>query len=69
MAHRAKKTLSFAVVHFTVAFALSWLLTGSIVIAGALALLEPLVNTVAFYLHDAYWSGKEKALASKQALS
>lgn len=68
MAHRTKKTLSFAVVHFTVAFALSWLLTGSIVIAGALALLEPLVNTVAVYLHDGYWAKKEKALAG-QALS
>lgn len=68
MAHRTKKTLSFAVVHFTVAFGLSWLLTGSIVIAGALAMLEPLVNTVAFYLHDGYWAKKEKALAG-QALS
>lgn len=69
MAHRTKKTLSFAVVHFSVAFSISWLLTGSVVIAGALAMLEPLVNTVAFYLHDVYWSKKEKALATVQALS
>ena len=51
-----KKTLSFAVVHFTVAFSLGYLLTGSLVVGGALALLEPALNTVAYYWHERAWS-------------
>jgi uncharacterized membrane protein len=50
------KTLTFALVHFTVAFTLGYLLTGSIAIAGALALLEPLANTFAYYLHERLWA-------------
>ena len=42
------KTLSFAGVHFTVAFLVGYLMTGSIWVGGALALVEPACNTVAF---------------------
>jgi uncharacterized membrane protein len=51
----AAKTITFAMVHFTVAFSIAYLLTGSIGIAGALALVEPMANTVAFYLHERAW--------------
>ena len=50
-----KKTLSFAVVHFTVAFSLGYLLTGSVWVGGALALIEPTLNTVAYHLHERAW--------------
>lgn len=50
------KTLTFAIIHFTVAFSVAYLLTGSIGISGALALLEPACNTVAFYLHERAWT-------------
>jgi len=50
-----KKTLSFAAVHFTVAFSLGYLLTGSLLVGGALALLEPALNTVAYYWHERAW--------------
>ncbi len=50
-----KKTCSFAVMHFTVAFAVAYLLTGSLVIGGTVALVEPAVNTVAFYFHEKFW--------------
>ena len=49
------KTLSFALVHFNVAFGIGYLLTGSIGIAGALALVEPMANTVAYYFHERAW--------------
>jgi len=49
------KTLSFAIVHFSVALAVGWLLTGSFVLAGTLALVEPLCNTVAYYFHERAW--------------
>jgi len=31
------------------------LITGSIIIGGTLALIEPAVNTVAFYFHEKIW--------------
>ena len=50
-----KKTLTFAVVHFSVAFGVAYLLTGSIGISGAVALVELLANTVAFHFHEKAW--------------
>jgi uncharacterized membrane protein len=49
------KTASFAAVHFTVAFSVGYALTGSVVIGGTLALVEPSINTVAFYFHELGW--------------
>lgn len=49
------KTVTFALVHFTVAFTIGYLLTGSAAIAGALALMEPLANTLAYYAHERAW--------------
>ena len=50
-----RKTLSFAIVHFNVALLVGWALTGSFVVGGALALIEPLCNTVAFHFHERAW--------------
>ncbi len=49
------KTFTFACVHFTVAFTVAYLLTGSVVVGGAVALVEPLCNTVAYHLHEKAW--------------
>jgi len=46
------KTLSFAVLHFGVAFTVAYALTGSVTIATGIGLIEPLANTVAFYFHE-----------------
>jgi uncharacterized membrane protein len=50
------KTGTFAVIHFTVAFSIAYLLTGSIGIASAIALIEPMANTVAYLLHERAWN-------------
>lgn len=50
------KTATFAAVHFTVAFAVGYLITGSFVLASAVALIEPMVNTVAYYFHEIAWN-------------
>lgn len=47
--------MTFAAVHFTVAFTVSYLLTGSLLISSALALVEPAVNTVAYFFHEKVW--------------
>ena len=49
------KTITFAVMHFSVAFTVAWLLTGSLVIGGLIALVEPAVNTVAYAIHEKLW--------------
>ena len=50
-----KKTITFACMHFSVAFTVAYLLTGSAVVGGAVALVEPAVNTVVFYFHERVW--------------
>jgi uncharacterized membrane protein len=49
------KTASFALVHFSVAFAVGFALTGDVVVGGALAIVEPLCNTVAYHFHEKVW--------------
>jgi uncharacterized membrane protein len=49
------KTLSFAAIHFSVAFTVGYLMTGSVWVGGALALVEPACNTVAFHFHEKVW--------------
>lgn len=53
------KTVTFAIVHFTVAFTVAWVMTGSWVVGGALALVEPAINTVAFFFHEKAWQKVE----------
>lgn len=49
------KTISFAIMHFTVAFSVVYVLTGSFIIGGLVALVEPAINTVAYYFHEKLW--------------
>lgn len=49
------KTLSFAGLHFGVAFTVAYALTGSVAVATGIGLIEPIVNTVAFYFHERAW--------------
>ncbi|WP_104203420.1 DUF2061 domain-containing protein [Billgrantia saliphila] len=59
-----KKTATFAVVHFCVAFGVTYLLTGSWVLGGMIALIEPSVNTVAYFLHEKVWGYVDRRHAS-----
>ncbi len=49
------KTVTFAIVHMSVAFAVVYLLTGSLALGGSVALIEPAVNTVAYFFHEKMW--------------
>jgi len=49
------KTASFAVLHFSVAFSVGYALTGSALIGGTIALVEPAINTVVFFFHEKAW--------------
>ncbi len=52
------KTGSFLVLHLLVGFSVAFALTGSVAIAGGIALIEPAVNAVVFFFHERAWRGK-----------
>lgn len=59
------KTLSFAMMHFSIAFVVAWLLTGDMLIGGTLALVEPAVNSVAFFFHEKFWNRRRSGAAAE----
>ena len=54
------KTLSFAALHLTVAFSVAYLMSGSLLIGGAIALVEPAINTLAYHFHEKAWNRQER---------
>lgn len=61
MSQNFAKTLSFACLHFVVGFSVTYAFTGSIAIAGGVALVEPIVNSVVFYFHELGWQRAGKS--------
>lgn len=57
------KTMSFAAMHFSVAFGVAYALTGDLVVGGTVALVEPMVNTVAYYFHEKIWNRAKQPAA------
>lgn len=64
------KTITFAITHFTVAFGVAYALTGDVMIGSAVALVEPAVNTVAYYFHEKAWGvfGRRAAAQPVEAM-
>jgi uncharacterized membrane protein len=59
------KTLTFTLMHFCIAFAVTYVLTGSIAVSGLVAAVEPLCNSVGFYFHEKIWQRLEKRPSAK----
>ncbi|GGW68070.1 DUF2061 domain-containing protein [Alishewanella tabrizica] len=49
------KTFTFAIMHFSVAFGVTYLITGDLVLGGLVAVIEPAVNTVGYFFHEKIW--------------
>lgn len=49
------KTISYLVIHLGIGFTVAYLFTGSVAIAGGIAIIEPLANAVAFFFHEKAW--------------
>lgn len=49
------KTMSYLAVHLTVGFTVVYVMTGSVALAGGIALVEPCINAVAFFFHERAW--------------
>ena len=54
------KTFSFLALHLIVGFTVAYLFTGSWMIAGGIALVEPLVNAVVFFFHERGWESRDR---------
>lgn len=63
------KTGSYAIMHFMVAITVAYALTQDWKAALAIGMIEPLVQTVAFYFHDRAWSKHERIQAATPAES
>ena len=50
------KTITFAMTHFIVAFTVAFWLTGDVVIGSLIAMVEPAINTVAYFFHEKIWA-------------
>jgi len=62
------KTLTFAALHMTVAFTVVYIMTGSVAVGGAVAFIEPLCNTVAYFFHEKIWEGVRQRRQGKGSL-
>ena len=51
-----KKTLSYYIMHITVAMMVAYLVTGNLIMAATLSLLEPTVQAFAIFFHEKVWS-------------
>ena len=50
------KTLTYSVMHLTVAISVAYALTGNLAIALGIGLIEPAVQTIAYMVHEKAWS-------------
>ncbi|HKE96613.1 MAG TPA: DUF2061 domain-containing protein [Povalibacter sp.] len=49
------KTITFTTMHISIAFTVVYLMTGSAMVGGAVALVEPLCNSVGYFFHERIW--------------
>ena len=59
------KTLTFTLMHFCIAFGVTYGLTGSVSASGLVAAIEPLCNSVGFYVHEKLWRRIETGAAAE----
>ena len=55
MTFKFNKTISYGVMHLIVAMAVAYAVTGSLAAAFAIGLLEPAIQTVAYFFHEKAW--------------
>ena len=55
------KTGTYLDIHLMIGFTVAYVMTGSAKIAGGIALIDPLVNAVAFFFHEKAWRKDWKA--------
>jgi len=54
------KTISYGITHFCVATAVAYVITGDIIMSLGIGLIEPIIQTGVFAIHDYLWEQKNK---------
>ncbi len=62
------KTITFTLMHFCIAFSVTYALTGSLAIGGLVAAVEPLCNSVGFYFHEKIWQRLDKRKTTSKGI-
>lgn len=63
MSRDLAKTLTYLSIHLTVGFSVAYAFTGSVSLAGGIALIEPCINAVAFFFHEQAWKRVDRPAA------
>ncbi len=60
------KTFTYLTIHLTIGFSVAYAMTGSVALAGGIAIIEPCINAVAFFFHEKAWKrvGARRKLVS-----
>lgn len=51
-----EKTLSYYIMHISVAMIVAYMITGNLIMAATLSLIEPTVQAFAFFFHEKVWN-------------
>ena len=51
-----KKTLSYYIMQISVAMIVAYMITGNLIMAATLSLIEPTVQAFAFFFHEKVWN-------------
>jgi uncharacterized membrane protein len=62
------KTITFTAMHISIAFTVVYLMTGSVMVGGAVALIEPLCNSVGYFFHERIWERVRRTRATLRAV-
>lgn len=54
-----EKTFTYSIMHFIIAFLVAYTISGDIRIAMAISLIEPAVQTIAYFFHEKAWKKAE----------
>jgi len=52
-----------------VAFTVAYVLTGDILIGSLIAMVEPAINTVAYFFHEKVWARHQKNTTARQSVT
>ncbi|HEX8670042.1 MAG TPA: DUF2061 domain-containing protein [Allosphingosinicella sp.] len=63
------KTLTYLSIHLTIGFSVAYAFTGSVSVAGGIALIEPCINAVAFFFHEKAWRRGRRAAVERLLLA
>ena len=63
------KTLSYGIIHLSVAITVAYLITENIAIALSIGLIEPIVQTGVFAIHDYLWERKSTTPSNNRPIN